>query len=243
MNTRLNRFVFWFLSILLFTPSSVGANPFSFFDEYRGAQNYEKKEYEKAKKYFTDRLVESPNDLNAAYNLGNAFYRLQEFPKAVESFSKSAQSSNPNLKAQSLYNLGNSFYRMNQLEKSIEAYEKALKVRPGDKQTQENLDFVKNQLKKQKEQASSQQNSAQNSSPKQENEKEKSANNQKQEPENSSNPEPEPKENKEPNSSPKKLNEKMAEQLLDSVEEKQGEVLKGQIQQKMGRGGFSQKDW
>ncbi len=146
-------FILLFISIF---PVIAHASPLSFLEKYRGEKAYENHQYDKAQEHFSKSLVENPKDLQAAYNLGDAYYRAGAYSKAAESFLKSSVSPDPQLREKSFYNLGNSLYRAGEWEKSIAAYEKALEISAQDEDARLNRDFVKKKLEEQKKQDSNQ---------------------------------------------------------------------------------------
>lgn len=107
---------------------------------------YEKKEYEKSAKSFS-KLGNNPQ---ALYNMANALYKSDKYEEAIDVYSK-VVSDDKNLELNKLYNIGNSYVKLNKLQNAKEFYEKALKIKE-DQQTKENLELVKKELEKQKQQ-------------------------------------------------------------------------------------------
>jgi len=86
----------------------------------------------------------------ARFNYGDALYKEQKYKEAAEAFS---QISTPALKQKALHNLGNSLANLGKTDEAIKAYENALKLGE-DKDTRYNLDLLKKQQQKQKQQNS-----------------------------------------------------------------------------------------
>jgi Ca-activated chloride channel family protein len=115
----------------------------------KGYQAYQHKAYEKALKQFIDGQLKDPDNPSVLYNIGNAYYKTGNFDAAAEHYLQALPKASPELKHSLLYNLGNAAYRMGALEKAVEHYKAALQVNADDRQTQENLAFVQQQLRQQ----------------------------------------------------------------------------------------------
>lgn len=82
---------------------------------------------------------------NQDLQIANEKYRQQDFQTASEDYEKLLTQG---FQSKALYyNLGNCYYRLGDMGKSVLNYEKALLLAPKDKEVQENLAFVKGQLK------------------------------------------------------------------------------------------------
>ncbi|MBI5418136.1 tetratricopeptide repeat protein [Candidatus Poribacteria bacterium] len=81
------------------------------------------KEYEKM-------LETAPNDIEMRNNLGNAYYYIKDYNRAINNFNIVLEIEKNNLFA--LTNLGNIYYDMNKHDKAIEYYKKVLELDPKD---------------------------------------------------------------------------------------------------------------
>jgi len=115
-----------------------------------GEESYQKGEYEKALKYFIDAQLQNPDKPEIFYNIGNAYYKLEKYDEAANSFKQAAKSENRQLRQKALYNLGNADYRKGKLEDSVKHYEEVLKLDPNDTQAKENLEFAKKMIEQKK---------------------------------------------------------------------------------------------
>ncbi len=115
-----------------------------------GEESYQKGEYEKALKYFIDAQLQNPDKPEIFYNIGNAYYKLEKYDEAANSFRQAAKSENRQLRQKALYNLGNADYRKGKLEDSVKHYEAVLKLDPNDTQAKENLEFAKKMIEQKK---------------------------------------------------------------------------------------------
>ncbi len=118
-----------------------------FFDILRGNKEFAKKKYSNAQKIFQNALIDQPLNEILHFNLGNVYYKMRKYDKALKEYEELLQSKNNKLKQQSYYNIGNSHYRMGNFLEAINSYEKALEIDPNDKQAKENLELVRKKLK------------------------------------------------------------------------------------------------
>jgi Ca-activated chloride channel family protein len=132
---------------MVWSPSPAWAGP-----RQEGYKAYQAEKFDDAKAHFTKAQVQKPNDPAVLYNLGNTFYRKQDFAGAAEHYRQAMPHASNALKSRLLYNLGNTAYRQGALQEAVENYEAALQMAPGDRQAQENLAFVKQQLQQQEQQ-------------------------------------------------------------------------------------------
>ena len=116
-----------------------------------GMALYQKQKFNQASKKFLEARQGKPNDPKISYNLGNSRYKQGDYEKALQSYSRSVeQNSNSSTNQKANYNMGNALFRMNKLEESIVAYKKALELDPSDMDAKFNLEFVREQIKKKK---------------------------------------------------------------------------------------------
>lgn len=117
-----------------------------------GLGHYEAGRYDKALKSFIDAQVEEPGSPEIAYDLGNAYYRAGEFEEAMRNYQVAARDGEKQLRRDALFNHGNAAYRLGRLEEAIEKYGEVLTENPEDGDARKNLEFVKLQLEKKKQQ-------------------------------------------------------------------------------------------
>ena len=129
------------------TPPVEFSSPYDAFDA--GA-------YSRALDGFVDRQTERPDDPELSLNVGAAHYKLNDFASADAQFYRAAAIGDDELRAQALYNLGNSAYRQGKLGDAIDFYMASLDANPDDLDTKFNLEFVREELKKQQQQQQNQ---------------------------------------------------------------------------------------
>src|SRR5947207_1212241 len=152
--------------MIIFCQFAVGAAPG--LDAYRGGK------LEDAYGQFQETLKSHPQsraEEKLQFDSGAAAYKLEDYNKALESFSQALLSRDTGLQSKSHYNLGNTLYERGETQKTddkklgdwtnaLDHYEQALKLEPQNKEAKENYDYVKRKIeelknKKQLEQQSS----------------------------------------------------------------------------------------
>ncbi len=143
-----------------------------------GLTAYEQGDYQSARKAFEERLKMEPESPALQLNAGNAAYRLKEYGKASEYFSRAMLAEDPALRSAAEFNLGNTLFRQGEGQQdkekkvtdwkdAIAKYEAALKTRPDYTEAKENKERVE-ELLKQLEQEQPQQDQKQDQEQKQE---------------------------------------------------------------------------
>ena len=123
-------------------------------DTRDGISAYEKGDFEQALKHFTDAQLNAPDRAEMLYNVADAYYKTGNFDAAAEHYKQVLETDDPELKRKALFNLGNAEFRRGKARDAIGHYEAALSIAPDDRQTMENLEFVKKALEQQKQQQS-----------------------------------------------------------------------------------------
>ena len=123
-----------------------------------GVTAYEKGDYEAARSAFEQRLQMEPDAPELQLNAGTAAYRLKDYGKASEYFSRAMLADDPALRSAAEFNLGNTLFRQGEgqgdkekkitdWKDAIAKYEAALKTRPDYTEAKENKERVEELLK------------------------------------------------------------------------------------------------
>ena len=131
---------------LLFFPVPCHAGPMQ-----EGLEAYKNGEYDKALKLFIDAQLDNPDDPRILYNIGNAYYKVEDFDSAISNFEEVLKSEDKTLREKALYNLGNANYRKGKYEDAVKNYQEAIKTDPKDVRAKQNLEFVKKVIEQKKE--------------------------------------------------------------------------------------------
>ena len=123
-----------------------------------GIEAYEQGNYEKAREAFESRLRMEPNAPELQLNAGTAAYRLKDYAKASQYFSRAALTEDPAIRSVAEYNFANTLFRQGEgqqdkekkatdWKEAIAKYDAALKSRPDYKEAKENKERVEQLLK------------------------------------------------------------------------------------------------
>ncbi|MDX2452829.1 VWA domain-containing protein [Desulfosarcina sp.] len=122
-------------------------------DTRDGIAAYEKGDFEQALKHFTDAQLNAPDKPETLYNVADGYYKTGNFDAAAEHYKQALETDDTQLKRRALYNLGNAEFRRGRAKEAIGHYKAALAIDPDDRQTQENLAFVKKIMEQQQQQS------------------------------------------------------------------------------------------
>jgi len=147
--TRKTMIVSLLAALMLVTQQPADAN-----DTRDGIAAYDKGDFEQALKHFTDAQLNAPDKPEILYNVADAYYKTGNFDAAAEHYKQVLETDDVQLKRNALYNLGNAEFRRGKAKEAIGHYEAALAIDPDDRQTKENLAFVKKVLEQQQQQQS-----------------------------------------------------------------------------------------
>ena len=189
-----------------------------------GLNQYEKGLYQEAEKSFAQARSNRPDDHRLDYNLGSSQYKQGKYLEALQDYTQAAQQkSNSQIKINSLYNSGNALFKLGKLEEAEAVYKNVLTLDSSDMDAKFNLEFVREQLKKKKDQEKENNKSDASNQEKKASQKQKD-NNGENKPQSNESPsgQKEPQKNNPQESAkanPRELNEEEAVQLLKNLSE------------------------
>ena len=133
-----------------------------------GLDAYEHGDYERARQAFESRLRMEPGSPDLQLNAGAAAYRLKDYNKASEYFSRAMLAQDPALRSSAEFNLANTLFRQGEGQQdaakkvtdwkdAITKYDAALKTRPDYTEAKENKQRVEELLKQLEQQQKQQQ--------------------------------------------------------------------------------------
>lgn len=110
---------------------------------------YEKKNYQKALKYYQSAQKNAPDDIDLSDEMGQSAYKSGDFEKAEKIYQQNNQNKKSSKsKSRNYHNLGNSRMKQKNYQGAVEAYKESLRNNPDDEQTRYNLSEAKRQIKK-----------------------------------------------------------------------------------------------
>ena len=124
-----------------------------------GNKQYNDSNYVDAEVNYRRALDKNDQSFEAHYNLGDALFRQEKFPEALEQYAKAEQLLKNNDKtgkeqidsrlADTYHNMGNALYAQQQYDKAVAAYQQSLRLNPKDNDTRYNLVKAMQQLQQQ----------------------------------------------------------------------------------------------
>jgi Ca-activated chloride channel homolog len=118
-----------------------------------GVTQYHDGKFKEAGESFSSARLDRPEDSRLSYNQGNSQYKEGKFEEALKAYTHSSLSEqNPLIKKNSLFNTGNTLVKLGKLEAAETAYKKVLSLDSNDMDAKYNLEYVRQQLKKEEEQ-------------------------------------------------------------------------------------------
>ena len=213
----------------------------------QGLKQYEKGQYQEAEQNFRQALSIRPDDHRIDYNLGSSQYKQGKYLEALQDYTQTAkQNTNPQIKINSLYNSGNALFKLGKLEEAEAIYKKVLTLDPSDLDAKFNLEYVREQLKKKKNEDKEDnknepenQNEKKSKDRKKQNDEKKSQLNEPSPPQN----EPQEKNKRKSNTYPQELNEEEAENLLKNLSEDLKNISRMQAAKDKSRKAYQGNQW
>ncbi|WP_176736930.1 tetratricopeptide repeat protein [Oligoflexus tunisiensis] len=240
----------WGLALILALPAGE-----LWADSLRDAYSaFEKGQFEEAAQGFEAHTKKDPQDYSQLYNTGVALFQKGDFDKAIPYFDRAAQSPDPGLKSRAHYNKGVVYGQQQNWEQAEAAFQEALSYDNDNRVIQENLQFAREQKKKQKpEQQDQNQKQAQNDPQKKnetdqnqtQNDPQKNNESDQQQAQNDSqqkNESQKPEAGQNQDAEKKAGEEKLADARKDSAAEQKGQSQKQEPQQNAQQGGSDQRD-
>jgi Ca-activated chloride channel family protein len=123
-----------------------------------GLDQYNRGDYEGALNSFQQQVQQDPKSPTANFNAGDAAYRLEKYDEAFESYAKTLESRDPNLRQKAYYNAGNALFKegdgQDELERRLTdyydaryLYRQSLNISPQDEPTKKNLALLEERIK------------------------------------------------------------------------------------------------
>jgi tetratricopeptide (TPR) repeat protein len=210
-------------------------------DLRRGNKEYKHENYTEAEVNYRRGLDKNNDSFEGHFNLGDALFRQEKYPEALEQYQKAERllkSDDKTRKAEldkrlaaTYHNMGNALYAQQQYDKSVAAYQQSLRHNPKDNDTRYNLVKAMQQLRQQQQQQNQQQNQEQkNDSTQQQQQQEQQKQEQQQ------NQQQDQQQNQE------QMDRETAEQILQALEQDEQETQE-KLQRQQGKKRRVEKNW
>ena len=137
-------------------------------DVRRGNKHYNDSNYTEAEVNYHRALDKNEHSFEAHFNLGDALFRQEKYPEALEQYTQAEKclKADDKLRKEELqrrlaatyHNMGNALYAQQQYDKAVGAYQQSLRNNPKDNDTRYNLVKAMQQLQQQQQQQQQNQN-------------------------------------------------------------------------------------
>ena len=131
-------------------------------DVRRGNKHYNDSNYTEAEVNYHRALDKNEHSFEAHFNLGDALFRQEKYPEALEQYAQAEKclKADDKLRKEELqrrlaatyHNMGNALYAQQQYDKAVGAYQQSLRNNPKDNDTRYNLVKAMQQLQQQQQQ-------------------------------------------------------------------------------------------
>ena len=209
----------------------------------RGNLQYNDSNYVDAEVNYRRALDKNDQSFEAHYNLGDALFRQEKFPEALEQYAKAEQLVKFNDKtrkeqidkrlADTYHNMGNALYAQQQYDKAVAAYQQSLRRNPKDNDTRYNLVKAMQQLQQQQQNQNQQQ---------QQQEQQNDSTQQQQQQEQQQPQQKEQQQQQPPQQSEDQMDKETAEQILQALEQDEQETQE-KLQRQQGKKRRVEKEW
>lgn len=231
-------------SALLAAPAAMAQKESS--DVRRGNKQYEQGNFNEAEVDYRRGLDKNDQSFEAHYNLGDALFRQEKYPEALEQYTlaekqlkgKDGEDSRKVKErlAATYHNIGNACYAQQQYDKAVAAYQESLRRNPKDNDTRYNLVKAMQQLQQQQQQQNQDQKQDQQQQNDSTQQQQQQPQQQEQQPDNQQNQEQQQQEQDQ------QMDKETAEQILQALEQDEQETQE-KLQRQQGKKRRVEKEW
>ena len=210
-------------------------------DVRRGNIAYKDSSYTYAEVHYRRGLDVNDQSFEGHFNLGDALFRQEKYPEALEQYQKAEsllKGDDKTRKAEldrrlaaTYHNMGNALYAQQQYDKSVAAYQQSLRHNPKDNDTRYNLVKAMQQLQQQQQQQQNQ-NQQQNQEQKNDSTQQQQQQDQQQEQQ----------QNQQQEQNQDQMDRETAEQILQALEQDEQETQE-KLQRQQGKKRRVEKNW
>ena len=202
-------------------------------DLRRGNKEYKHENYTEAEVNYRRGLDKNNDSFEGHFNLGDALFRQEKYPEALEQYQKAEsllKGDDKTRKAEldrrlaaTYHNMGNALYAQQQYDKSVAAYQQSLRHNPKDNDTRYNLVKAMQQLQQQNQNQQQNQEQKNDSTQQQEQQQEQQQNQQQEQ-------------------NQDQMDRETAEQILQALEQDEQETQE-KLQRQQGKKRRVEKNW
>jgi len=237
------RTIIKYFSLTLLIPTAL-----AFAQSTRGLVNdgvnlYNEKKFSDAEVNFKKGSENAPDNFEAKFNLGDAYYKQQRYDEAIKSFQSAlANAKTDEEKAKIYHNVGNSLLKAQKLKESIGAYKESLKLNPNDQETKYNLSYALNMLKNQNQNQNQKQNQKNDKNKDQNKDQQKQNQDQQKQDQQKQDQQKQNQQQQNQKQKEQKISKEEAERILDALKNNEKDLQK-QLRRVRGQKVKTEKDW
>ena len=145
----------------------------------KGNRQYARGNFERSIERYNQALQKDSLSFEAAYNLGNALYRVERYEGAEQMLARVAADTTRTVeeRAEAFFNLGDVQFRQQNLQGALESFKNSLRLNPSDMEAKYNYAYVKKLLEQQQNDDQNGGNDNQNNDQNQQNQQNNNQNN------------------------------------------------------------------
>ena len=212
-----------------------------------GVENYNEGNFSDAEVNFKKGVEKSPENVEAKFNLGDAYFKQERFDDAIKSYNSAMAFAKDDLeKARVHYNIGNSLLKAQKIEESIEEYKKSLKLNPGDQEAKYNLSYALELLKNKDDQQQQKNDKDQNKDKNQDQNKDQNQDqdkkDQQKDQQNKQDQQKQDQQDKKQQQQQQKISKEEAERILEALKDNEKDLQK-ELRKIKGKRVKTDKDW
>ena len=213
-------------------------------DVRRGNKQYEQGNFSEAEVDYRRGLDKNDQSFEAHYNLGDALFRQEKYPEALEQYTLAEKqlrgkdnTDSRKVKerlAATYHNIGNACYAQQQYDKAVAAYQESLRRNPKDNDTRYNLVKAMQRLQQQQQQ--------QNQDQQQQNDSTQQQQQQQQQEQQQPDDQQQQDQQEQQQEQEQQMDKETAEQILQALEQDEQETQE-KLQRKQGKKRRVEKEW
>jgi tetratricopeptide (TPR) repeat protein len=209
-----------------------------------GVELYDEQQFSDAEVNFKKGTELDPENFEAKFNLGDAYYKQQRYDEAIKSFQEAYTNAiTEEQKAKIHYNVGNSLLKSQKLDESISSYKESLKINPNDQEAKYNLSYALNMKNNQDQQQDQQQQNDKNQDQNQDQQnKDQNQDQQQQNQEQEQQDQESQQDNTKQQQKEPQISKEEAERILNALEDNEKDLQK-ELRKIKGRRVKTEKDW
>jgi tetratricopeptide (TPR) repeat protein len=248
MRKEIRSILILFFLMVIFLPSTFSQSLRGLVND--GVDQYADGNFSDAEVNFKKGTDKVPDNFEAQFNLGDAYFKQQRYDEAIKSYQSSlAIARNDIEKSKVHYNVGNSLLKSQKIEESIEEYKKSLKLNPDDQEAKYNLSYALEMLKNQEQQKDQQQDKKDEDKKEEEKKdeqkdkkEEKKEDQQKKQDQQKQDQQKKEEEKQQQQQQPQKISKEEAERILEALKDNEKDLQK-ELRKIKGKKVKTDKDW